>query len=107
MLLELLLSTVAVDNQHLELGGRRVLVCLLDEVSERLHEAFAWWAVLSSKEDSNMCDLSAHESILHSDLLIRIEGLLWIWHVGIRLSSFFVFLFFLCRCRLLKHFTLD
>ena len=54
MLLELLFCTVAVDDEDLELGCVRVFVGLLDEVSERLHEAMAGRAVLCCEENDNV-----------------------------------------------------
>ena len=54
VLLVLLLCTVAVDNEDLELGCVGVFVSLLDKVIERLHETLARRAVLSGEENDNM-----------------------------------------------------
>ena len=59
-LLVLLLGTVTADDEHLELGGGRILIRLLDEVSERLQEAVAGRTVLGREKHCNMRSLCPH-----------------------------------------------
>ena len=58
-------GAIAVDDEHLELGGVRVLVGLLDEISERLQEALARRAVLRSEQDNHMRCSSPDKRVLH------------------------------------------
>ena len=91
-----LLSAVAIDDEDLEFGGGGVLVRLLDEVVERLHEALAGRAVFGGEEDNHVGCLGADEGIIDCDLFIRIEGSSFSnWHVWV---SSLIFAFF-CDCR--------